>query len=194
MGCFSCFGSSEKEVNKSSKEASKKDFVKEGSKGQSNSIVNTLNSANLVCALPGFPVLANYKIYEGYVINEDKSRSQDGKDSKKEMTVTKHPARIFTFEELSVATKYFRPEFLLGEGGFGRVFKGQLDTGETVAVKQLDRHGDQGSREFSVEILMLSLLHHPNLIRLIGHCSQGSQRLLVYEFMPLGSLEDHLHG
>lgn len=46
------------------------------------------------------------------------------------MTVTKQPARIFTFEELSVATKYFRPEFLLGEGGFGRVFKGQLDTGE----------------------------------------------------------------
>ncbi|XP_042064344.1 probable serine/threonine-protein kinase PBL7 [Salvia splendens] len=158
MGCFSCFGSSEKEANKSSnglKEASKKGSVKEGSK--------------------------------------DKSRSRDGKDGKKEMTVTKQPARIFTFDELSVATKYFRPELLLGEGGFGRVFKGQLDTGEAVAVKQLDRHGDQGSREFSVEILMLSLLHHPNLIRLIGHCSQGTQRLLVYEFMPLGSLEDHLH-
>lgn len=63
-----------------------------------------------------------------------------------------------------------------------------------VAVKQLDRNGLQGNREFLVEVLMLSLLHHPNLVNLIGYCADGDQRLLVYEFMPLGSLEDHLHG
>ncbi|TXG55992.1 hypothetical protein EZV62_017305 [Acer yangbiense] len=61
-----------------------------------------------------------------------------------------------------------------------------------VAVKQLDRNGLQGNREFLVEVLMLSLLHHPNLVSLIGYCADGDQRLLVYEFMPLGSLEDHL--
>ncbi|KAI8014650.1 Receptor-like cytoplasmic kinase 185 [Camellia lanceoleosa] len=62
-----------------------------------------------------------------------------------------------------------------------------------VAVKQLDRNGLQGNREFLVEVLILSLLHNQNLVNLIGYCADGDQRLLVYEFMPLGSLEDHLH-
>lgn len=61
-------------------------------------------------------------------------------------------------------------------------------------MKQLDRNGLQGNREFLVEVLMLSLLHHPNLVNLIGYCADGDQRLLVYEYMPLGCLEDHLHG
>lgn len=68
------------------------------------------------------------------------------------------------------------------------------EVGQVVAVKQLDRNGLQGNREFLVEVLMLSLLHHPNLVNLIGYCADGDQRLLVYEFMPLGCLEDHLHG
>ncbi|KAA8529462.1 hypothetical protein F0562_033739 [Nyssa sinensis] len=62
-----------------------------------------------------------------------------------------------------------------------------------VAIKQLDRNGLQGNREFLVEVLMLSLLHHPNLVNLIGYCADGDQRLLAYDYMPLGSLEDHLH-
>ncbi|KAL3517790.1 hypothetical protein ACH5RR_020379 [Cinchona calisaya] len=102
-------------------------------------------------------------------------------------------AQTFTFRELATATKNFRQECLLGEGGFGRVYKGQLQkTGQEVAVKQLDRNGLQGNREFLVEVLMLSLLHHQNLVNLIGYCADGDQRLLVYEYMPLGSLEDHL--
>ncbi|KAF2578746.1 hypothetical protein F2Q68_00000650 [Brassica cretica] len=64
---------------------------------------------------------------------------------------------------------------------------------QIVAVKQLDRNGLQGNREFLVEVLMLSLLHHTNLVNLIGYCADGDQRLLVYEYMALGSLEDHLH-
>ncbi|CAA6661814.1 unnamed protein product [Spirodela intermedia] len=102
-------------------------------------------------------------------------------------------AQAFTFRELASVTKNFRPECLVGEGGFGRVYKGRLEkTGQLVAVKQLDRNGLQGNREFLVEVLMLSLLHHQNLVNLIGYCADGDQRLLVYEFMPLGSLEDHL--
>jgi serine/threonine protein kinase len=65
---------------------------------------------------------------------------------------------------------------------------------QVIAVKQLDRNGFQGNREFLVEVLMLSLLHHPNLVRLIGYCADGDQRLLVYEYMLLGSLENHLQG
>ncbi|KAF6136838.1 hypothetical protein GIB67_030123 [Kingdonia uniflora] len=100
---------------------------------------------------------------------------------------------IFTFRELAAATKNFRSESLLGEGGFGRVYKGFIETtNQDVAVKQLDRNGLQGNREFLVEVLMLSLLHHKNLVNLIGFCADGDQRILVYEYMPFGSLEDHL--
>ncbi|KAL0918764.1 hypothetical protein M5K25_010796 [Dendrobium thyrsiflorum] len=102
-------------------------------------------------------------------------------------------ARTFTFRQLAAATKNFRQECFLGEGGFGSVHKGRLETGEIVAVKQLDRNGLQGNKEFLVEVLMLSLLHHPNLVNMIGYCADGDQRLLVYEYLSLGSLENHLH-
>lgn len=63
-----------------------------------------------------------------------------------------------------------------------------------AAIKQLDRNGHQGKREFVVEVLTLSLADHPNLVKLLGFCAMGYQRLLVYEYMPLGSLEHHLYG
>ncbi|XP_059301488.1 probable serine/threonine-protein kinase PBL23 [Lycium ferocissimum] len=102
-------------------------------------------------------------------------------------------AEVFTFRELAHATDNFNPEFLVGEGGFGRVYKGHLKrTNQVVAVKQLDRNGVQGNREFLAEVLTLSLVSHPNLVNLIGYCADGNQRILVYEFMHNGSLEDHL--
>ncbi|KAJ7963847.1 Kinase family protein [Quillaja saponaria] len=102
-------------------------------------------------------------------------------------------ARIFSFRELCVATQNFHPDNLIGEGGFGRVYKGKIEsTNQVVGVKQLDRNGFQGNREFLVEVLMLSLLHHPNLVNLVGYCADRDQRILVYEYMPNGSLEDHL--
>ncbi|CAL4900385.1 unnamed protein product [Urochloa decumbens] len=133
------------------------------------------------------------------MICSDKSKPQGGSDSKKDAVILREgnnqhiAAHTFTFRELAAATKNFRQDCLLGEGGFGRVYKGRLENGQVVAVKQLDRNGLQGNREFLVEVLMLSLLHHDNLVNLIGYCADGDQRLLVYEFMPLGSLEDHLH-
>ncbi|XP_055807031.1 probable serine/threonine-protein kinase PBL23 [Solanum dulcamara] len=102
-------------------------------------------------------------------------------------------AEVFTFRELAHATDNFNPEFLVGEGGFGRVYKGHLKrTNQVVAVKQLDRNGVQGNREFLAAVLTLSLVNHPNLVNLIGYCADGNQRILVYEFMQNGSLEDHL--
>ncbi|XP_015884157.1 probable serine/threonine-protein kinase PBL21 [Ziziphus jujuba] len=101
-------------------------------------------------------------------------------------------ARSFTFRELAAATRGFREVNLIGEGGFGRVYKGRLESGQVVAIKQLNHDGLQGFQEFIVEVLMLSLLHHSNLVTLIGYCTDGDQRLLVYEYMPMGSLEDHL--
>ncbi|XP_014753743.1 probable serine/threonine-protein kinase PBL7 [Brachypodium distachyon] len=103
------------------------------------------------------------------------------------------PSKVFTFLQLSDATNSFSPENLLGEGGFGRVYRGyNSETMEVIAVKQLDKDGLQGNREFLVEVLMLSLLHHPNLVTLLGYCTECDQKILVYEYMPLGSLQDHL--
>ncbi|KAB2002492.1 hypothetical protein ES319_D11G069500v1 [Gossypium barbadense] len=103
-------------------------------------------------------------------------------------------AQTFTYRQLAKATKNFRSESMIGQGGFGAVYKGILESsGQVVAVKKLDKTGLQGEKEFLVEFLMLSLLHHPNLVNLIGYCAEGDQRLLVYEYMPQGSLEDHLH-
>ncbi|KAI4321673.1 hypothetical protein MLD38_035030 [Melastoma candidum] len=116
------------------------------------------------------------------------SKSGKGKGSNS----AKSAARSFTFRDLATATRNFKEVNLIGEGGFGRVYKGRLETGEVVAIKQLNHDGLQGFQEFIVEVLMLSLLHHPNLVTLHGYCTDGDQRLLVYEYMPMGSLEDHL--
>ncbi|KAK1419707.1 hypothetical protein QVD17_28981 [Tagetes erecta] len=101
-------------------------------------------------------------------------------------------AHSFTFPELAIATQNFKDDNLIGEGGFGSVYKGRLESGKIVAVKQLNLNGGQGNQEFIVEVLMLSLLRHSNLVTLTGYCAAGDQRLLVYEFMPQGSLENHL--
>lgn len=65
---------------------------------------------------------------------------------------------------------------------------------QVVAVKKLDRTGMQGSREFCAEVIMLSLVQHPNLVNLVGYCAEGDQRILVYDFLANGSLENHLLG
>ncbi|GAB4838664.1 Probable serine/threonine-protein kinase pbl21 [Ancistrocladus abbreviatus] len=104
----------------------------------------------------------------------------------------KSPAKGFSYRELCVATGMFHPANKIGEGGFGKVYKGRLETGEIVAIKQLNHEGLQGTQEFITEVLLLSLLHQPNLMNLIGYCTDGDQKLLVYEYMPKGSLEDHL--
>ncbi|EEF42172.1 probable serine/threonine-protein kinase PBL3 [Ricinus communis] len=110
--------------------------------------------------------------------------------------------KAFCFNELKNATRNFRPDSLLGEGGFGYVFKGWIDehtlsaarpgSGMVVAVKKLKPEGFQGHKEWLTEVRYLGQLHHPNLVKLIGYCLEGENRLLVYEFMPKGSLENHL--
>nr|GMD14147.1 protein kinase APK1A, chloroplastic-like [Ipomoea batatas] len=110
--------------------------------------------------------------------------------------------KSFTFADLRMATRNFRPDSVLGEGGFGSVYKGWLDentlaaaragTGIVVAVKRLNQEGFQGHREWLAEVNYLGQFCHPNLVKLIGYCLEDEHRLLVYEFMPKGSLENHL--
>ncbi|KAL1809099.1 hypothetical protein ACET3Z_026089 [Daucus carota] len=101
--------------------------------------------------------------------------------------------QVFTFGELAAATKNFHPQKLVGKGGFGRVYKGQLKhNNQIVAIKQLDQNAVQGTEEFLEEIAALSHVQHPNLVNLIGYCADGHQKMLVYEYLSNGSLEDHL--
>ncbi|OIV90479.1 hypothetical protein TanjilG_18663 [Lupinus angustifolius] len=123
-----------------------------------------------------------------------RNHSMNSKDSSKSRSTDHIAAQTFLFRELADAARNFKAECLIGKGGFGRVYKGHLESiNQVVAIKRLDLNGLQGNREFLVEVLMLSLLHHPNLVNMIGYCADGDQRLLVYEYMSLGSLEDHLH-
>ncbi|KAH6766679.1 Protein kinase superfamily protein [Perilla frutescens var. hirtella] len=102
--------------------------------------------------------------------------------------------KTFSLAELEKATEKFSSKKVLGEGGFGRVYHGVLQDETEVAVKLLTRDNQNGDREFIAEIEMLSRLHHRNLVKLIGICIEQHTRCLVYELIPNGSVESHLHG
>ncbi|OVA03797.1 Protein kinase domain [Macleaya cordata] len=106
---------------------------------------------------------------------------------------------IFTLTELKTITQNFSSSNFIGEGGFGPVHKGFIDDkmrpglkAQPVAVKLLDLDGFQGHREWLAEVIFLGQLRHPHLVKLIGYCCEDENRLLVYEYMPRGSLENHL--
>lgn len=101
---------------------------------------------------------------------------------------------LFAFEELVKATNGFSSQNLLGEGGFGSVYKGYLPDGRDVAVKQLKIGGGQGEREFKAEVEIISRVHHRHLVSLVGYCICETRRLLVYDYVPNNTLYFHLHG
>lgn len=101
-----------------------------------------------------------------------------------------------SFAELQQATNNFDTKLLIGEGGFGNVYRGTLLNGTNVAVKRgkRDEQGSgQGRPEFQTEIMVLSKIRHRHLVSLIGYCDERSEMILVYEFMEKGSLRDHLY-
>ncbi|KAJ6832427.1 putative LRR receptor-like serine/threonine-protein kinase [Iris pallida] len=98
----------------------------------------------------------------------------------------------FTFQEMSLATNNFSESAQVGQGGYGKVYKGILADGTLVAIKRAQEGSLQGSKEFCTEIELLSRLHHRNLVSLIGYCEEENEQMLVYEFMPNGTLRDHL--
>lgn len=110
--------------------------------------------------------------------------------------------RDFSFSELRIATNNFNRLLKIGEGGFGSVYKGRIKPADgegepiSVAIKKLNKDGFQGHKQWLAEVQFLGVVEHPNLVKLIGSCAvdgeRGIQRLLVYEYMPNKSLEDHL--
>ncbi|CAL9214540.1 unnamed protein product [Arabidopsis halleri] len=99
---------------------------------------------------------------------------------------------LFKFQVLAVATDNFSITNKLGQGGFGAVYKGRLQEGQEIAVKRLSRTSGQGVEEFVNEVVVISKLQHRNLVRLLGFCIEGEERMLVYEFMPENCLDAFL--
>ncbi|CAH9129938.1 unnamed protein product [Cuscuta epithymum] len=181
MNCFPCFQKKEDDIDK---EQSEQLPVAQPRELLLPSPPRPVPSLNKECSTTTPPEV----IPPPAVLDNNKQQAVD----KGSVESGNSNAKTFTFRELASATKNFRQECLIGEGGFGKVFKGTLPNGEVVTVKRLDRTGAHNSKEFSVEVLVLTLLNHPNLLNLIGYCADGEQRLLVYEYMPIGCLQTHL--
>ncbi|KAG6407561.1 hypothetical protein SASPL_130553 [Salvia splendens] len=106
-----------------------------------------------------------------------------------EEDVSAETSFLYDFKQLVAATNNFSTSNKLGEGGFGAVYKGKLGSGQQIAVKRLSRNSGQGELEFKNEVFLMAKLQHSNLVRLLGFSLQGSERLLVYEFVQNGSLD-----
>ncbi|KAI5063785.1 hypothetical protein GOP47_0020455 [Adiantum capillus-veneris] len=179
---------------------SKDDYVK-GSKTKPfhhhGHSLSRKNSSDLIRMLPHPPPLTEFSSTHDVMHNVPRKRH----NSLDDQIVVPRKAAIgspgspcwFTLEELTLACNNFSSANLLGEGGFGRVFKGILHNGLHVAIKQLKVGGSQGDREFQAEVETISRVHHKHLASLVGYCTAGKQRLLVYQFVPNQTLEYHLH-
>ncbi|KAL1322368.1 probable serine/threonine-protein kinase At1g01540 [Arachis ipaensis] len=102
--------------------------------------------------------------------------------------------RWYTLRELEAATNGLCEENVIGEGGYGIVYSGVLSDGTKVAVKNLLNNKGQAEREFKVEVEAIGRVRHKNLVRLLGYCVEGAYRMLVYEYVNNGNLEQWLHG
>ncbi|KAK7259024.1 hypothetical protein RIF29_24618 [Crotalaria pallida] len=100
----------------------------------------------------------------------------------------------FTLRDLELATSRFSKDNVIGEGGYGVVYRGQLINGTHVAVKKILNNVGQAEKEFRVEVEAIGHVRHKNLVRLLGYCIEGTHRMLVYEYVNNGNLEQWLHG
>ncbi|KAK7388169.1 hypothetical protein VNO78_22978 [Psophocarpus tetragonolobus] len=127
--------------------------------------------------------------------NSQASRVRDKEEFPQGQILDAPNLRTFTLVELKVATKNFRVSTVLGEGGFGTVYKGLIrGEGLTIAIKKLNSGSRQGILEWQSEVNFLGRLSHPNLVKLLGFGREDSELFLVYEFLHRGSLDNHLFG
>ncbi|KAL0001009.1 hypothetical protein SO802_014790 [Lithocarpus litseifolius] len=101
---------------------------------------------------------------------------------------------FFKLATIATATNNFSINNKLGEGGFGLVYKGTLTDGQEIAVKRLSQSSIQGLNEFKNEVTLIAKLQHRNLVRLLGYCIEGHETILIYEYMPNGSLDSFIFG
>ncbi|KAK4794360.1 hypothetical protein SAY86_012354 [Trapa natans] len=125
-------------------------------------------------------------------VHPKKQKDQEQKEKTATVPMKVDGIQRFSFEELSKAADDFTVRNQIGQGGYGKVYKGMLADGTVVAIKRAEQASLQGQKEFFTEIELLSRLHHRNLVSLVGYCDEQNEQMLVYEFMTNGSLRDIL--
>ncbi|PQQ09426.1 putative LRR receptor-like serine/threonine-protein kinase [Prunus yedoensis var. nudiflora] len=121
-----------------------------------------------------------------------RDRPPSRRHSSSKITMKIDGVKAFTFKEMTLATRNFDSSTELGRGGYGKVYRGILSDDTIVAIKRAEEGSLQGEKEFLTEIELLSRLHHRNLVSLVGYCDEEGEQMLVYEFMPNGTLRDWL--
>ncbi|RDX61708.1 Cysteine-rich receptor-like protein kinase 15, partial [Mucuna pruriens] len=126
--------------------------------------------------------------------NKNREAVLEVNDSIRKYLTSDEESFHFDLATIEAATDRFSNEMKIGEGGFGVVYKGTLPNGQEIAVKRLSRTSLQGDVEFRNEAALVAQLQHRNLVRLLGFCLEGTERILVYEFIPNSSLDHFLFG
>lgn len=160
-------------------------------------LVAALSLVSLLVAFSYYCYIRNKlsnRLKHNYRNNNNKGdREGKGSSFANIQVVSEKGLHVFTFKQLHSATGGFGKSNVIGHGGFGSVYRGVLHDGRKVAVKLMEQAGNQGEEEFKVEVELLSRLHSPYLLALIGYCSEGNHKLLVYQFMANGGLQEHLY-
>ncbi|KAJ8476648.1 hypothetical protein OPV22_020375 [Ensete ventricosum] len=162
-------------------------------------VLAALSLASLLVAFSYYCYISNKvskhlnSLKEGKSEQKEKAAPLGGGTGESPVVVSERGVQVFTYKQLHSATGGFGKGSVVGHGSFGAVYRGVLPDGRKVAVKLMDRPGKQGEEEFKMEVELLTRLHSPYLLTLIGHCSDGAHRLLVYEFMANGGLQEHLY-
>ncbi|KAD6120278.1 hypothetical protein E3N88_11549 [Mikania micrantha] len=159
-------------------------------KGISKGVLVTTVAVAIVCAIFVSSILT-------VVIKKQHERYRHTSSRKallSKLSIKMDGIKSFTFRQMATATENFSDSRFIGRGGYGKVYKGILHDNTMVAIKRAEEGSLQGEKEFLTEIEILSRLHHRNLVSLVGYCDEEQEQMLVYEFMPRGTLRDWLNG
>ncbi|KAH0728471.1 hypothetical protein KY284_004336 [Solanum tuberosum] len=173
--------------------------------GESTGSKKSVSTGIIIGATVGGSVLAILALIIGIYAFRQKKRAEDAakrSDPFASWDSNKHSgavpqltgARFFSFEELKKWTNNFSETNVIGCGGYGKVYRGSLLNGELVAIKRALQGSMQGAHEFKTEIELLSRVHHKNVVGLAGFCFDQAEQMLVYEYIPNGTLKDGLSG
>ncbi|KAL2335409.1 hypothetical protein Fmac_016622 [Flemingia macrophylla] len=166
---------------------------------QNNSSRSRSTVINVLAGVVFVVVLISFVVFVVVFLRRKRVATTKPKDYQSKSTNTQNSwkpsilCRSFSLVEIKAATKNFDDVYVIGVGGFGHVYKGYIDGSTPVAIKRLKAGSQQGSREFTNEIEMLSQLRHLHLVSLIGYCNENNEMIIVYDFMERGNLRDHLY-
>ncbi|CAA6675341.1 unnamed protein product [Spirodela intermedia] len=142
----------------------------------------------------GGAILAVGMIFLAVYAMKQRRRAQRAVEQSRPLARAAEGSEILLFDELRRSTNCFSEANEIGSGGYGRVYRGVLPGGQLVAIKRAHQGSTQGAQEFKTEIELLSRVHHRNLVGLVGFCFDQNEQMLVYEYIPNGTLRESLSG